>query len=190
MRQRTWTGSLPPYTSSAFSQSRLKSWEILFSRSSIRMSNGELLSSSRTSMALINSVLLLYRGLIVNGPNSNQETATWLFSGSHTGAPQTSLLLKHRNGVFELLVIFPDFHGVDPMRVEKFCPLPGPHSGYTQSARNTTKSLLCRNLRLWYWRSALLPASKCPFQVDIGKGVIVHTFLKLMVLRTLIRYGS
>ena len=26
MRQRTWTGSLPPYTSSAFSQSRLNSW--------------------------------------------------------------------------------------------------------------------------------------------------------------------
>ena len=26
MRQRTWTGSLPPYTSSAFSHSRLNNW--------------------------------------------------------------------------------------------------------------------------------------------------------------------
>ena len=67
MRQRTWTGSRPWYTSSAFSHSRLKSWLYIMLMRKLKVLSVSLMMRNRA----------VFRSPRVSSSSSSPSSATW-----------------------------------------------------------------------------------------------------------------
>ena len=79
-RHRTWTGSLPPYTSSALSHKRLNNWEYIMDTTKLKVSSVSEIITKR-------AVFLSPRVSSSNSSSCSKSLSSWISKGASL-APQ------------------------------------------------------------------------------------------------------